>query len=191
MAGHDLIERHLAALARHLPTSAADELADGLIETYQHQLARGLDPDTAATAAVAEFGDPGHILAAFTRHAPGRRTALVLLATGPVFAACWGPSLILGQAWTWPIPFAAEVAFGLVLLGIVATLAVAATSKHDYHRTRLAAAGGIGLVVLDIAMLAAALLAAPALVWPMAVAIPASVARIGLTIRSVPRILVN
>lgn len=189
MAGHVLIEAHLATLARRLPAGAVDELADGLAETYQHHLARGLDPDAAATVAVAEFGDTEQILAAFTRQAPGRRAALALLATGPVFAACWGPSLIMSHAWAWPIPLAAEVAFGLVLLGIVAILAIAATSHRDYGRTQLAAAGGIGLIVLDTAMLTAVVLAAPTLVWPMVLAIPASLARIGFTARSVPRVL--
>lgn len=189
MAGHVLIDTHLATLAGRLPPGAVDELADGLTETYQHHLARGLDPDAAATAAVAEFGDPDQILAAFTRQAPGRRAALALLATGPLFAACWGPSLIMSHAWAWPVPIGAEVAFGLALLGIVAILAIAGTSQHDYGRTRLAAAGGIGLIVLDAAMLAAVVLAAPTLVWPMALAIPASLARIAFTARSVPRVL--
>ncbi|HEU5469485.1 MAG TPA: permease prefix domain 1-containing protein [Actinophytocola sp.] len=189
MAGHALIEAHLATLAGRLPAGAVDELADGLTETYQHHLARGLDPNSAAAAAVAEFGDTDQILTAFTHHAPGRRTALALLATGPVFAACWGPSLIMSQAWVWPIPIAAELAFGLALLGIVAILAIAATSQHHYGRTRLAAAGGIGLIVLDAAILAAVLLAAPTLVWPMVLAIPASLARIIFTARSLPRVL--
>jgi hypothetical protein len=38
-------------------------------------------------------------------------------------------------------------------------------------------------------MLAAFALAAPALVWPLAVAVPASLTRIGLTVRSLPRVL--
>ncbi|MPZ81931.1 MAG: hypothetical protein GEV28_16680 [Actinophytocola sp.] len=191
MAGHALIEQHLVALARGLPSAVLDELADGLIETYEQHLARGLDPAAAAEAAVAEFGDAGQIVASFARQAPGRRTAVTLLATGPVFAACWGPSLLLGHAWRWPIPVAAIILFGLALLGVVATLAVAAGSRRDYHRTRLALPGGIGLVLVDIAMLVAVLFAAPALVWPMAVAIPASLARIGLTVWSMPQVLAN
>ena len=189
MAGHILIDIHLATLARRLPAGAVDELADGLTETYQHHLARGLDPDAAATAAIAEFGEPDEILAAFTRQATGRRVARTLLATGPVFAACWGPSLILGHAWAWPIPLAATIAFGAVLLGVVTALVAAATSRQDYRRTRLAGIGGIGLIALDTGMVAAALLAAPALVWPMAVAIPASLTRIGLTVRALPHTL--
>ncbi|HEV8559614.1 MAG TPA: permease prefix domain 1-containing protein [Actinophytocola sp.] len=189
MAGHTLIDAHLAALARRLPARAVDELADGLTETYARHLARGFDPTAAARAAIAEFGHPDQIITAFTRQAPGRRTALALLATGPGFAACWGPSLILGHAWTWPIPTPVALAFGLALLAVVAALVTAATSRHSYSRTQLAAPGAIGLVLLDTAVLAAVLLAAPTLVWPMALAIPASLARIGLTARTFPRLL--
>lgn len=188
MAGHALIDAHLARLTRQLPAEAVEELADGLTETYEHHLARGLDPTAAATAAIADFGDPDQITTAFVHHAPGRRTALALLATGPVLAACWGPSLVLGHAWTWHVPLAAALACGLALLAVVATLAAAATSR-GYPRTRLAAVGAVGLVLLDTSVVAAVLLAAPALVWPMAIAIPASIIRLGLTTRAVPRLL--
>lgn len=191
MAGHALIDAHLTQLRSRLPADTVDELADGLTETYQHHLTRGLDPDTAAATAIAEFGHPQQVTAAFTRHAAGRRTARALLASGPLFAACWGPSLIIGQAWHWPIPTAAFVLFALGLLAVVATLLAAATSQHNYHRTRLAGAGAAALILLDTAMLAAVLLAATTLTWPMAIAIPASLARIGLTLRSLPHILTN
>ncbi|HEU5470627.1 MAG TPA: hypothetical protein VFV67_08235 [Actinophytocola sp.] len=189
MAGHALIEAHLAVLARHLPPDTVDELADGLTETYRRHRDDGVDPDAAARAAIAEFGHPEVILASFTRQAPGRRAALALLGTGPLFAACWGPSLILGRAWTWPISPTATAVFALLLLAVVASLITAATSHHDYRRTRLAAAGGAGLVLLDAAALAAVALAAPVWVWPMALAVPASLARIGLTLRSLPTIV--
>lgn len=114
---------------------------------------------------------------------------MTLLATGPVFAACWGPSLILGHVWLWPIPVVAAVLCGLAMLVVVAVLVMAATSRDDYRRTRFSASGGIGLVLLDCAVLAAVLIAAPALVWPMAVAIPASLARIAFTVRSLPHVL--
>lgn len=191
MAGHALIDAYLAELGRRLPADAIQELTDGLMETYQHHLANGLEPAIAATAAVGEFGRAEEIMAAFTRQAPGRRTAAALLATGPAFGACWGAALIIGRAWTWPIPAAAGLPFGLVLLAAVAALVTAATSRHDYARTRLAVAGGAGLVLLDGAMLAAVWLAAPAVTWPMALAIPASLARIGFTVRSLPRVLAS
>lgn len=186
MASHPLIDHQLAELGRRLPTDTVDELADGLAQTYQQHLATGLQPAAAAAAAIAEFGDADQLTTAFTRAAPGRRAALTLLATGPVFAVCWAPSLLIGHAWTWPIPVAAALAFGVALLTVVATLLVAATSQHNYQRTRLTGAAAIGLIGLDIAMVATVLLAAPTLVWPMTVAIPASLVRIWLTISALP-----
>lgn len=191
MASHRLIDDHLAHLGRRLPADAVDELADGLIETWQHHLAAGQAPAAAAGAAIAEFGTPEKIIAAFVRQAPGRRSARLLLATGPMVGVCWGTSLIAAHAWTWPVPIPAAALFGLALLAAVATLATAATSRRSYRRTRLGTAGGLALIVLDAAMLAAALLIAPALVWPMAAAIPASLARIAMTLRALPKALAS
>jgi hypothetical protein len=189
MASHQLIEQYLAELARRLPADAVDELADGLAETYRHHLSHSADPHAAARSAIAEFGDPITVTAAFTRQAPGRRTALMLLATGPAVGICWGASLLLGHAWTWPIPAPVKLTFGLALLAVVATLVTAATSRHNYARTRITAVGGGGLILLDEAMIAAVFLAAPTLAWPMAAAIPASLVRMALTLRVVPRLL--
>jgi hypothetical protein len=189
VAGHRLIEDQLAALADRLPADAVAELTDGLLETWQHRLAAGLPPEAAARAAIAEFGDPDQITRAFVAQAPGRRTALALLATGPLVGVCWGASLLTARVWTWPLPTAGVAAYALALLAVVATLVTSATSRRSHRRARLGTAGGAGLVVLDVAMLAAVLIAAPVLVWPMVVAIPASLARIGLTVRFLPRVL--
>jgi hypothetical protein len=189
MAGHQLIDDYLSTLARRLPAEMIEELADGIAETWHQHIAAGRSPAQAARAAITEFGTPEQITDAFVAQAPGRRAALLLLATGPVAGACWGASLIESRAWTWPIPYPAAVVFGSALLLVVATLAVAATSRHSYRRTRLAGVGGLGLLVLDAAMLAAVLLLAPTLVWPMAVAVPFSLARITWTIRSLPKAL--
>jgi hypothetical protein len=187
MASHQLIDAHLADLARRLPADAVEELADGLTETWQHHLSAGLPPADAAGAAITEFGSPEQITEAFVAHCPGRRTARVLLATGPLVGACWGASIAAAHAWTWPVPAPAAAVFGLALLSVVATLLAAATSRRSYRRARLGTAGGLGLVGLDLTMLTAVLLLAPTLVWPMLVAIPVSLARIGLTLRSQPR----
>jgi hypothetical protein len=109
VAGHQLIDDHLSRLARRLPADTVDELADGLTETWQHHLAAGLHTDEAARAAIGEFGTPDQITAAFIAQAPGRRTARMLLATGPPIGLCWGASLVTAQVWTWPIPVAAMV----------------------------------------------------------------------------------
>lgn len=187
MASHQLIDAHLGVLARRLPAGVVEELADGLTETWQHHLAAGLPPADAARAAIAEFGSVDQITDAFVVQSPSRRTARMLLATGPLVGACWGVSLVASHAWNWPVPVPAAAVFGLTLLAVVAALITSATSRRSYRRARLGDAGGLGLVALDLAMVAAVLLVAPTLVWPMFMAVPASLARIGLTLRSLPR----
>jgi hypothetical protein len=191
MASHQLIDDHLDELARRLPADIVDELADGLTETWQHHVATGLPPAASARAAIAEFGTSEQVTAAFTAQAPGRRTALILLASGPIVGLCWGASLITAHAWTWPVPTAAPAALAIGLLAVVAALATAATSRMSYRRTRLGGIGGLGLLVLDAAMLTTVTLTAPTLVWPMAIAIPASLARIGWTLRTLPAALAH
>jgi hypothetical protein len=186
VASHELIEEYLGELRRRLPADAVDELADGLIETYDGQLAAGADPDTAARRATAEFGAPVTIVRAFTRESPGRRAARRLLVTGPFVGLCWATTLLSGH---WPVPVPVRFAVGVALLLTVAALVTAATSRHGYARTRVAALGGCGLIALDTTMIVLALLVAPAFVWPMAAAVPASLVRIGATLRAVPSIL--
>lgn len=191
MAGHEqLINTYLAELARRLPPEVVDELADGLDQTLQHHLNRGLSPDEAAAVAIAEFGDPAHITAEFARQSPGRRTALAMLATGPVFAALWGTTLITGHAWTWTIPTAAIIAYAATLLAIVAVLVAVATS-HNYTRTRLAAHACVGMIVLDATMIAVVAFIAPPLTWPATLAAAASFSRITLGTRQLRRALTN
>lgn len=127
----------------------------------------------------------------FVAQAPGRRSAVILLASGPLVGVGWGASLIAAKVWTWPVPTPAVAGFVAALLTVVALLVAAATSRRNYRRTRLGAAGGFGIVVLDAAMLATVLFIAPALVWPMLAAIPASLARISLTLRFLPRTLAH
>jgi hypothetical protein len=189
MASHQLIDTYLAELAGRLPADAVDELADGLLESWHHHVERGLTPTGAAHAAIAEFGTTAQITGAFVAQANGRRTARMLLGTGPIYGACWGASLIAARVWTWPVPTAVTAGFAATLLTVVVCLVVAATSRHNYRRTRLGNLGATGLVALDVAMLAVVLLAAPAFVWPMMLAVPASLARVGITLRRLPRTL--
>lgn len=183
MASHQLIDAYLDELAGRLPADAVDEIADGLHEAWRHHLDRGVAPSEAARAAIAEFGPAAQVIDAFVVNATGRRTARLLLATGPIIGICWGASLLLARAWTWPIPAPAAGVFAAALLTVVACLVMAATSRHGYRRTRLGHVGAAGLVALDTTMIAAVLLAAPTLVWPMALAIAASLARMGITWR--------
>lgn len=185
----DLISTYLADLGRRLPPGIVDEIADGLAEACERHLTRGLSEQDAARAAVAEFGDAGQLAAEFVRHAAGRRAARLMLASGPVIGACWGAALLVTRAWTWSVPAIDRLAFGSALLLAIAALACAATSQHSFRRTRLAAPGGIGLIILDMTMITAALFAAPAFTWVMAVAITASLTRAGLAARLVPPIV--
>jgi hypothetical protein len=83
-----LIDDYLAGLRRRLPAPIAEEAAAGLLETYEHHLASDAGDQEAARAALAEFGDLTTVAGEFTRQAPGRRAARLLLATGPVAGAC-------------------------------------------------------------------------------------------------------
>jgi hypothetical protein len=188
MAGHELIAAYLAALRRRLPADAVDELADGLHESWHRHRAAGLPPAEAARATIAEFGTVEQVVHAFVVDAPGRRTARLLLATGPFVGLCWGAGLVTAHAWAWPVPRAAAVGFAVALITVAGTLLIAATGTGSLRRTRLGLAGGLGLVVLDLTMLAAVLLVAPALSWPLYAAIPASLARIAFTARSIPAV---
>jgi hypothetical protein len=191
MAGDDLIAAYLADLSGRLPADAVDELADGLTETYRRHLSTGAEPASAARAAIREFGEPEIVLAAFVAQSPGRRAARALLCAGPTVGLCWAAALLAGRAWTWPVPSVLRLALGAVLLTVVGTLVVAATARRSYHRTRLAALAGLCLMVLDVAVLAAVALVAVPLVWPMALAVPASATRLVLTARAMPRLLAH
>jgi hypothetical protein len=189
VAGHPLIDDYLATLAGRLPADAVDELADGLTETYLQQRFAGLEPEAAARTAITGFGRPEIVVAAFVRQAPGRRAALLLLGSGPIAGLCWGTTLVWSRAWTWPVPIALRLVFGLALLAVVALLVLAATGDRSYRRTRLAAGAGLGLIGLDGAILTAMVLIAPPFVWPMALAVPASLTRMAVTARLMPGLL--
>lgn len=187
MASHQLIDAYRAELARRLPPDIVDELADGLDDAFQHHLLKGLEPTQAAVAATQEFGRPDQIAAEFARQSPHRHTALALLATGPLFAGLWGSSLITARAWTWTIPTGAAVIYGATLITVVGCL-IAVAASRAYATTRLISPACAGMIALDTIMLTAITLVAPVLTWPMALAIPASITRIGLAARQLRRL---
>jgi len=190
MAPSRLIGDYLAELSAQLPAPVVAELADGLDQTRRRDLDQGLGADAAATAAVAEFGDPRVVLAAFTRASPARRAARRLLATGPVVGACWGAALILNRAWTWPVlPVGARILIGAALITVIGLLAAAAFGRRYRPAVRAGAAGCLGITALDATMLAVIVLAAPAVIWPIIVAMTASAARITFTAHSLRSVL--
>ena len=187
MAGHNLITAQLDILAARLPAQTVQELADGLQEAYELHLDACGDPEQAARAAIAEFGDADTVTAAFLRESPWRRTALTLLLTGPLMAAIWAATLLTAGTWTWAVPFPAKLLYGAALVAIVCALVAVVREKRAYRRTRVAMIGSVlGLIVLDVLMLTVIAVMAPMPVWPMAVAVPASVIRILAVVRGLP-----
>ncbi len=181
-----LIAGYITGLRRKLPGAIADEAAEGLYETYQQHRASGAGEHRAAHDAVAEFGSLAMVVDEFTRQAPGRCAARLLLATGPVAAACWAAALVTSRAWTWPVPGAVLLGFGTVLAATVAALLIAATSRHSYHRTRLAVIACPALLALDAAAVAYVLAAAPDLTGILLGCVAVSTARMALTARTLP-----
>jgi hypothetical protein len=189
MSQASLITDYLSVLSAQLPAPMVEELADGLDETQQHYLTQGLDPDAAAGAAVAEFGEPRVVVAAFTRLSPARHAARRLLAAGPVVGGCWAAALITGRAWTWPVPATARLLFGAGLITVIGLLAAAAFGRRYLSARRAGAVACVGITVLDGVMLIAVVLAIPVLIWPVILAAAASAARLTFTARALRAVL--
>ncbi len=177
-----LISSYLATLAAQLPASIVDELADGLAETYQSYLRQGLAPDLAAESAVAEFGAADAIVAGFARVNPARRAARRLLGAGPAVGACWLAALLTSRALAVPRP-----AGILAVLALAATIALLATSARGTRyrvAARAGAAGLIGVIALDAALIIGVPFAGASLTWVMAVAMAASALRLSFAARA-------
>ena len=128
-------------------------------------------------------------MAAFIRASPARSTARRLLAAGPVASVCWAAALVTGHAWTWPVPAAAPFLLGAALLVVIGLLAAAIRGRRYGSVVRAGTAGCAGIAALDIAMLTAAALAAPAMTWPVILAMTASAARIIFTAGAIRPVL--
>ncbi|MGW5240942.1 hypothetical protein ACWEOW_18570 [Monashia sp. NPDC004114] len=181
MTTHPLIDAELAALADELPEPFVAELADGYAETYAAQR-RSLDPDQAATATVAEFGDAATICAAFAARAPGRRFARALVITGPAFGASWAAALLTQPSLRSALGTPVRVLGAAVLLAVVVTLLVTSTGRLRYRATRTASvSAAYALVPFDVSAVATVIaLGAPAPATVVAVAL--SLSRITYTL---------
>jgi hypothetical protein len=191
MARTRLIGDYLAQLSAQLPAPIVAELADGLEQTHQRYLDHGLRGDDAAAAALAEFGEPQAIIAAFTCASPARAAARRLLATGPVIGACWGTALILNRAWTWAVPTGAPIVLGTALITVTSLLTAAAFGRCYRSAARAGTAGCLGIAALDATMIAVIMLAAPPVIWPIIVAMMASAARLAFTARRLRSVLAS
>jgi hypothetical protein len=191
MPQHPLIDAYLLELRGQLPGEVVDELADGLMETYDHLQAGGLAPDQAARAALVDFGTTEEIVAGFAHLVPGRRTARALLASGPLLGGCWAITLLASHAWRWPIPVAGRVGFAALLLGVVAVLAMTARASYRHTRRSAALAGISGLLLLDASAIIAVTVLAPTPQWPLLLGITASLSRICLTAPTLRSLLIT
>lgn len=184
MAEPGLITRYLAELAGQLSPGIVDELADGLDQTYRQYLGQGLGPDAAAEAAVAAFGAPPLIAAAFTRDSPARRTARRLIAAGPVVGACWAVALVTSRAWAWPVPVVARVIAGVALVIVIGLLVIAATGRRYRTTGRTGTMACLGVTAIDTTLIITAAAVAPAMTWTVILAMTLSAARIAFAVRS-------
>lgn len=181
------------------------EIGDGLLEAAGTYRSQGLTPDEATRAAIAEFGEPHLVAAAF---GPGlgarlaRRTALALLASGPLVGLAWVAGAIfaslpparyeLSGPW-WALPI---VGLTLIVGAPSMVLAVAATSRLGLRfclpaslPPKAAGVAGLSAIIADSTLLATLglyALMAPVTVslLPVCPAIAASVARLALAARA-------
>jgi hypothetical protein len=181
-----LIDDYLAQLAGRLPAAIVAELADGLHETYLTYRHAGLPDEQAAGHAVAEFGDPNTVIAGFLAANPARRTARILLLTGPVVGAAWAAAVLMLHTWNWPVPVAARIGFGTTLITGIGLLAIAAFAQQYRRATRNAAAACLVVLAVDATMLGYLGAAGLLTTWPAVLAAPLSATRSIYTLSRLP-----
>lgn len=189
MAGPDLIEDYLAALARRLPAAVVAELSDGLRESYESRRRDGADVESAQRAAVSEFGSPDVVVAAFVAASPGRAVARRLLAAGPLVGLAWASILLEHRGM---LPPAAVDAFAVIGIAVVAAvlLLVWAAFGSVYRQVRDGAVAGC-LLVLTVDLAALGLITEAGLLtrWPLPLAGAVSLIRVAFTLRQLARLL--
>jgi hypothetical protein len=183
------------------------ELGAGLADAADAHRAAGLDPAGAARAAVAEFGRPARVASGFRAElavARARRTALTLLATGPMVGILWLSAALASHVrtppWRWAgLPADARLAAHLAVIALVTAIAsavftVAATGRLTRwlpalcSRTSAVLAAG-GTVAIDVTLLtlfAAQAASTPGRLaaLPAAIAAAASCTRLALATRA-------
>ncbi len=185
----DMIDAYLAQLAARLPEPIVAELADGLHETYEYHRHRGLGAEDAALASVAEFGEPGTVLAACVAASPARGAARSLLFAGPVVGLAWAVVLLSRHAWDWPVALGARIGFGAAVLTGVVLLAAAAFGARYRRAGRSGAAACLIVLAVDMSMLGYVASAGILTNWPVLLAAALSTTRIGFTLSRLPQVL--
>ena len=215
----DAVTDYLVAVAAQLPgppsarAAVTDELRDGLMEALETNHTRGCSPQEATAAAIAEFGDPHTVAAAFGPElgaVQARRVAVGLLVTGPLVGLAWIAAVVVNALPPWrhqligPWLALPLVGLALAVAGPALGLTVAATGRPGrrlsrvVHRATLpptaAAVAALAAVVADLTLLGIltghALTSPGSYMWaPVIVAASASLTRVTLAGRAAHRCL--
>jgi hypothetical protein len=170
-ANRDAVADYLAAVTTQLPgppsarAAVTDELRDGLLEALECHQARGCSQAQATAAAIAEFGDPDTVAAAFGPElgaVQARRVALGLLATGPLVGLTWIAAVAVNALPPWrrqligPWLALPLVGVALALAGPALALTVATTGRLSRRLSRVVHRATLPLTAAAVAALAAA-----------------------------------
>lgn len=148
--GNGVVDGYLGEIDRTLVAPPAvraavmAEMGDGLLEAVADFQERGLPEEEAVRAAIAEFGEPGRIAAAFQPELCARqvrRSALTLMTSGPIVGIAWLAGAVfaympparhhLSGPW-WALPLAG-VAIVVGIPGLV--VAITATGRTGLRLT--------------------------------------------------------
>ena len=187
--------------------------ATGCMEALETHQARGCSQAEATAAAIAEFGDPDTVAAAFGPElaaVQARRVALGLLVTGPLVGLAWIAAVAVNALPPWrhqligPWLALPLVGLALAVAGPALGLTVAATGRLGRRLGRVvdratlpptaAAVAALAAVVADLTLLGIitghALTSPGSYVWaPVIVAAGASLTRVTLAGRAARRCL--
>ncbi|HET7518319.1 MAG TPA: permease prefix domain 1-containing protein [Actinomycetes bacterium] len=217
----DAVADYLAAVTGQLPgppsarVAVTDELRDGLLEALETHQGRGCSQAEATAAAIAEFGDPDTVAAAFgpvLAAVQARRVAVGLLATGPLVGLAWITAVVINALPPWrqqligPWLALPLVGLALAVAGPALGLTVAATGRLGRRLGRVvdqatlpptaAATAALAAVVADLTLLGIitgqTLTSPGSYVWaPVIVAASASLTRVTLAGRAARRCLAS
>jgi HAAS domain-containing protein len=214
-AGGETFGAYLAEIAGRLAGPARArreilaELAAGLADAADVYRRAGLDPAAAGRAAIREFGRPDQVARGFRAElsdAAARRTALSLLATGPLIGALWAAAALashlgahLTLPWRWPgMPADAQLASRVAAVALATAIASALVTLAGTGRltrwlpgrppaSAALAAGGtatIDLTLLTVLAAQAASTPGRLAALPVTVAAAASATRLTLAARA-------
>jgi hypothetical protein len=186
-------------------TAVVTEIGDGLLESADAYLARGLEPAEAARAAIAEFGQPRAVTAEFNREigaGQARRTALALMTSGPLVGLAWIAGAVLASLpparyqLSGPWQGLPIVGLALIVAGPSMVVAVVSTGRLGLRLTlpaslplRAAGIAGVAALAADATLLAMlglyALMTSVSMpLLLMAPSVAASLTRLGLAARA-------